>query len=78
LARNRRLSSFRLRERIAIAEIKEGLKNVAVCNVQHDYIDRLGLNSAVNEFVAANGRRLQLFGKTEMANISTNCDSAIT
>jgi len=31
--------------------------------VQHDCIGRLGLNSVVNEFVATNGRRLQLFGK---------------
>jgi len=38
----------------------------------------VGLNSVVNEFVATNGRRLQLFGKTENANISTNCDSVIT
>jgi len=29
-------------ERIAIAETQEGLQNVAVCNVQHDHIDRLG------------------------------------
>jgi len=61
--RNWWLSSFRFLERIAIAETQEGLENVAVCNVQHDYIDRPGLISLVNEFVATNGHRLQLFGK---------------
>jgi len=63
LARNWQLYSFRFRERIAIAETQEGLKNLTVCNMQHDYIDRLGLNSVVNDFVPTNGRRLQLFGK---------------
>jgi len=42
---------------------RKDFKNVAVCNMQHDYTDFLGLNSLVNEFVATNGRCLQLFVK---------------
>jgi len=47
-------SSFRFRERIAIAEIQEGLKNVAVCNVHMEYIDKLHLMAIANEFIALN------------------------
>jgi len=63
LARNWRLSRFRFRERIAIAEIQEELKNVAVCNVPNEYIDKLHLMATANEFIALNERRMQLFGK---------------
>jgi len=42
-------SSFRFCERIAIAEI-QGLKNVAVCNVHKEYIDKLHLMASANEW----------------------------
>jgi len=63
LARNWRLSNFRFREHIAIAEIQEALKNVAECNVHKKYIDKLHLMAITNEFIALNERRMQLFGK---------------
>jgi len=63
LARNWRLSSFRFRERIVIAEIQEELNYVAVCNVHKEYIDKLHLIAIANEFIALNERRMQLFGK---------------
>jgi len=56
LARNRRLSSFRFRERIAIAETQEGLNHVAVCNVHKEYFDKLHLMAIANEFIAFNER----------------------
>jgi len=63
LARKWRFSSFRLRERIAIAETQEGLNHVAVCNVHKEYIVKLHLMAIANEFIALNERRMQLFGK---------------
>jgi len=62
LARNWGLSNFRFRERIAIAEI-QGLKNVAVCNVHKEYMDKLHLIAIANAFIALKERRMQLFGK---------------
>jgi len=56
-------SSFRFHERIADAKIQEGLKNVAVCNVHQEYIDKLNLMAIANEFIALNECRMQLFGK---------------
>jgi len=63
LARNRRLSSFRFRERIAITEIQEGLNHVAVCSAHKEYIDKLHSMAIANEFIALKERRMQLFGK---------------
>ena len=39
------------------------LNNIAVCHVQHDYIDDLNLELIANEFISANERTLKLFGK---------------
>jgi len=63
LARNWGLSNFRFRERIDIAEIQEGLKNIAVCNVHKEYMDKLHLMAIANAFIALKERRMQLFGK---------------
>jgi len=57
------LSNFRFRERIAIAEIQEGLKNVVVCKVHKEYMDKLHLMAIANAFIALKERRMQLFGK---------------
>jgi Domain of unknown function (DUF4371)/hAT family C-terminal dimerisation region len=42
---------------------QERLNNVAVCNVHHEFLDGLELQSIANNFVESNERRLQLFGK---------------
>jgi len=63
LARNWGLSNFHFRELIAIAEIQEGLKNVAVCNVHKEYMDKLHWMAIANAFIALKERRMQLFGK---------------
>jgi len=48
---------------LPIAEIQEGLKNVAVCNVHKEYMDKLHLMAIANAFIALNERRMQLFEK---------------
>jgi hypothetical protein len=42
---------------------QERLNNVAVCNVHHEFLDGLELQSIANNFVESNERRQQLFGK---------------
>lgn len=52
----------RLKTWLRCTMTQERFNNLAVCNAHHDYIDRLDIQSVVNEFIAVNERRHQLFG----------------